>query len=72
VRYRRQSAAELQQSLAGWGLTPPAQREMTALFHALGDPDGAYATPRTAEAYTPTTFQQFAAAQLVPLLQANG
>ena len=71
VRYRRQSAAELHQSLVGWGLTPPAQREMTALFQALGDPDGAYATPRTAEAYTPTTFQQFAAAQLVPLLQSN-
>lgn len=44
---------------------------MTALFQALGDPNGAYATPRTAEAYTPTSFQEFVRTHLLPLLQAN-
>jgi uncharacterized protein YbjT (DUF2867 family) len=72
VRYQRQSAADLQQTLAQWGLTPSAQQEMTALFQALGDPNGAYATPRTAEAYTPTSFQEFVGTHLLPLLQPNG
>ena len=71
VRYQRQSAADLQHTLDEWGLTPSAQQEMTALFQALGDPDGAYATPRTAEAYTPTSFQEFVGTQLLPLLQSN-
>ena len=68
VRYQRQSAADLQHTLGEWGLTPYAQQEMTALFQALGDPNGAYATPRTAEAYTPTSFQEFVATHLLPLL----
>ncbi|UOQ69499.1 NmrA family NAD(P)-binding protein [Hymenobacter volaticus] len=71
VRYQRQSAADFQQSVAQWGLTPYAQQEMTALFQALGDPHGAYATPRTAEAYTPTRFQEFVSTHLLPLLQSN-
>ncbi|UOG77636.1 NAD(P)H-binding protein (plasmid) [Hymenobacter tibetensis] len=71
VRYERQSAAALQQTLGQWGLTAYAQQEMTALFQALGDPHGAYATPRTAEAYTPTSFQEFIATHLLPLLPPN-
>lgn len=69
VRYQRQSAADLQQSLVSWGLPFPAQQQMTALLHALGDPNGAYATPRTAEAYTPTDFAAFITGQLLPFLQ---
>jgi len=71
VRYQRQSAIDLQQTLGQWGLTADAQQEMTALFQALGDPNGAYATPRTAEAYTPTSFQEFIGNYLLPLLQAS-
>jgi len=71
VRYQRQSATDLQQTLGQWGLTPYAQQEMSALFQALGDSDGAYATPRTAEAYTPTSFQEFVGTHLLPLLQAD-
>lgn len=71
VRYQRQSAFDLQQTLGQWGLTAYAQQEMTALFQALGDPNGAYATPRTAEAYTPTSFQEFVETHLLPLLQAS-
>ena len=69
IRYQRQSAADLQHTLGRWGLTSSVQQEMTALFQALGDPDGAYATPRTAEAYTPTSFQEFVATHLLPLLR---
>jgi uncharacterized protein YbjT (DUF2867 family) len=71
VRYEQQTAAALHQSLGEGGLAPNAQQELTALFAALGDPNGAYATPRTAEAYTPTSFQEFVDTHLVPLLEAN-
>jgi len=71
VRYQPQSATDLQQALGQWGLTPYAQQEMSSLFQALGDPNGAYATPRTAEAYTPTSFQEFVRTHLLPLLQAD-
>jgi len=71
VRYQRQSTADLQQALEQGGLTAYAQQEMNVLFQALGDPHGAYATPRTAEAYTPTSFQEFIGAHLLLLLQPD-
>ena len=72
VTYRQQSYAELRRSLAGFGLPPHAQQELTALFRALGDPNGAYATPRTPEAVTPTTFQEFVRTELLPHLLPAG
>ncbi|WP_375511630.1 hypothetical protein [uncultured Nostoc sp.] len=42
------------------------QRELGNLFRALGNPDGVYATVRTPEALTPTTFEQFAKYKLLP------
>ena len=71
VRYQRQSAEALRQSLVQWGLSPHSQQEFVALFDALGDPNGAYATPRTQEATTPTSFLEFVRAELMPRLQAS-
>jgi hypothetical protein len=38
------------------------------LFRALGDPDGVYATARTPDAVTPTTFEQFVRQKLLPAI----
>jgi hypothetical protein len=46
------------------GTTLTVQEEMGDLFCALGDPNGIYATVRTPEAVTPTTFEQFVRAKL--------
>lgn len=69
VAYRRQPYDELQQDLARFGLPDNAQQELTALLRALGDSNGAYATPRTPEAVTPTSFREFVRAELLPRLQ---
>jgi uncharacterized protein YbjT (DUF2867 family) len=69
VRYRRQSYQELHQDLVRFGLPLNAQREMEALFRALGDPNGVYATPRTPDAVTPTSFQTFVRTELLPQLR---
>jgi uncharacterized protein YbjT (DUF2867 family) len=70
VAYRRQSYAELRQELEQFGMPPQGQQELAMLFRALGDPHGAYATPRTPEAVTPTTFQEFVRTELLPRLQS--
>ena len=70
VRYERQSYNKLQQDLAQWGVSPIGQQEMVALFKALADPNGAYATPRTPEAATATSFAAFVRQKLLPQLQA--
>ena len=59
VRYQRQTEAEVRQGLAAFGASPHAQDELLALFRALGDPTGAYATPRTPEARTKTSLRDF-------------
>ncbi|MEJ7658544.1 MAG: hypothetical protein WKG07_02385 [Hymenobacter sp.] len=59
VRYQRQTEAEVRQGLAAFGASPHAQDELLALFRALGDPTGPYATPRTPEARTETSLQDF-------------
>lgn len=41
------------------GATPDVERELENLFRAIGDPNGIYATARTPQAFTPTTFEQF-------------
>jgi uncharacterized protein YbjT (DUF2867 family) len=66
IEYVQVTIESIQQRLALMGATPNVQRELGDLFRALGDPDGIYATARTPEAVTPTTFEQFAKNKLLP------
>jgi uncharacterized protein YbjT (DUF2867 family) len=66
IEYVRVTIESIQQQLASFGATPDVQRELGQLFRALGDPDGVYATARTPEAITPTTFEQFVRTKLFP------
>jgi uncharacterized protein YbjT (DUF2867 family) len=59
IEYAQVTIESIQQQLAFFGATPDVQTELGHLFRALGDPDGVYATARTPEAITPTTFEQF-------------
>jgi uncharacterized protein YbjT (DUF2867 family) len=59
IDYVRVSIESLQQQFAAMGATTEVQQEMGDLFRALGDLDGVYATARTLDAITPTTFEQF-------------
>lgn len=68
IEYTRVSIESLQQQFATMGATAEVQREMGDLFRALGDPDGVYATARTPEATTPTTFEQFVKNKILPNL----
>ncbi len=65
IAYVQVTIESIQQQLASMGATPDVQRELGNLFRALGDPDGIYATARTPEAVTPTTFEQFATKKLL-------
>jgi uncharacterized protein YbjT (DUF2867 family) len=65
IEYVRVTVESIQQQLAVAGATPDVGRELGDLFRALGDPDGIYATARTPEAITPTTFEQFATQKLL-------
>jgi uncharacterized protein YbjT (DUF2867 family) len=64
VDYVQVTVESIQQQLALTGATLDVQQELGNLFRALGDPDGIYATARTPEAATPTTFEQFATHKL--------
>ncbi len=66
IAYVRVTIESIQQQMASIGATPDVQRELGKLFFALGDPDGVYATARTPEAFTPTTFEQFVKNKLLP------
>ena len=68
VAYHRQSYPEVRHELEQLGLPPQGQHELLALYHALGDPEGVYATPRTPEAVTLTSFQEFVRTELLPRL----
>lgn len=68
IKYTQVSIESLQQQFAAMGATAEVQREMGDLFRALGDPDGVYATARTPEATTPTTFEQFVKNKILPNL----
>ncbi|MBD2247385.1 NAD(P)H-binding protein [Nostoc sp. FACHB-888] len=68
IEYTQVSIESLQQQFAAMGATAEVQREMGDLFRALGDPDGVYATARTPEAKTPTTFEQFVKNKILPNL----
>ncbi len=69
VTFEEISIESLQQQFAAMGATADVQGEMSDLFRALGDPDGIYATARTAEANTSTTFEQFVKHKLLPNLK---
>lgn len=71
VVYRQISLNEARRNLANAGLPPTVQNELIELFEALGDPDGIYATARTYEAVTSTTFREFIENKLVPSLTNN-
>lgn len=71
VAYRQNSLDAAGQELINLGLSQTVKRELIDLFKALGDPDGIYATARTPEAFTPTTFEKFVANKLMPNLNAN-
>jgi uncharacterized protein YbjT (DUF2867 family) len=65
IEYVQVTVESIQQQLSLTGATPDVQRELGNLFRALGNPDGLYATARTPEAITPTTFEQFAIHKLL-------
>ena len=69
--YRQNSLDDAEKELTNFGLPEAVKRELIDLFKALGDPDGVYATARTFEAFTPTTFKKFVENKLMPLLNAN-
>jgi uncharacterized protein YbjT (DUF2867 family) len=59
IEYVRVTVESIQQQLALAGATPDVRQELGNLFRELGNPDGIYATARTPESFTPTTFEQF-------------
>ena len=70
VVYRQKSLDDAGQELINAGLPETIKRELIDLFEALGDPDGIYATARTFEAFTPTTFKKFVENKFAPV-QSN-
>lgn len=67
IDYVQVSIESMQQRLGALGATSDVQQEMGTLFRTLSDPDGVYATARTPEAMTPTTFEQFARNKLLSI-----
>ncbi|MDC0712089.1 NmrA family NAD(P)-binding protein [Stigmatella sp. ncwal1] len=72
VRYVQVSLEAVQHQLTAQGVNPTVRKQLGDLFRALGDPNGIYATARTPEAFTPTTFETFARNKLLPLLTTGG
>ena len=68
VSYQQGSVQESKAMLAHFGASPGVQQELTDMFQTLASDQGPYATTRTPEANTPTTFEQFAKLKLLPLL----
>ena len=68
VKYIQQSNEEAKAQLDSWGLSESVQHDLMNLFSTLGDPNGPYATPRSIEASTATTFEQFLERKFLPLL----
>ncbi|MEO5911769.1 MAG: NAD(P)H-binding protein [Pelobium sp.] len=68
IIYSQQSITDLKIQLNSWGVTGVVEQELVQLFEALGDSDGAYATPRTPEATTSISFDQFVKQKLLPML----
>ena len=57
IVYRQSSLEEARKQFIELGTAGTVQNELIDLYVALGDPGGAYATPRTPEAYTPTSIE---------------
>lgn len=55
IEYKQVTYADIKNQFAQFGANNIVQTELVNLYKALGDPNGAYATPRTYEANTPTT-----------------
>lgn len=68
VTYQQGSVQESKAMLAHFGATSGVQQELTDMFQALASDQGPYATTRTPESHTPTSFEQFAKLKLLPLL----
>ena len=68
IAYDQVTIESIKQQLASMGATPDAQQALGDLFCALSDPDGVYATARTPETFTPTTFEQFVRTKLFPAI----
>lgn len=68
VSYQQGSVQDSKAMLAHFGATAGVQQELTDMFQTLASHRGPYATPRTPEAHTPTSFEQFAKLKLLPLL----
>jgi len=68
IEYVQQSFDKLKAQLKTLEITDKVLQELVDLHNALGDPDGAYATPRTPEVCTPTSLEEFAEQKLLPLL----
>lgn len=68
VAYRQNSLDAARQELLKFGLPETIKQELIDLFKALGDPDGIYATARTFEDFTPTTFKKFIENKLMPIM----
>ena len=68
IAYRQNSMDQARKELTSFGLNPTVQNELIELFESLGDPDGIYATARTYEAVTSTTFKEFVGNKLLPSL----
>ncbi len=71
VTYRQYSLDDAGREITNFGLPETVKQELIDLFEALGDPDGVYATARTFEAFTPTTFKKFVENKLMPILNAD-
>ncbi len=57
IVYKQVSYDDIKNQFAEFGANDTVQKELIDLYKALGDPNGAYATPRTYEANTPTTLE---------------
>ncbi|KQC31417.1 NAD(P)H-binding protein [Flagellimonas eckloniae] len=55
VVYKQVTYGDIKNQFADFGANDIVQKELVDLYRALGDPNGAYATPRTHDAHTPTT-----------------
>lgn len=71
VRYKQTDYSALPAQFATWGASATVQQELKDLYRALGDSQGVYATPRTLEVNTSTTFEQFATGKLLPPIRAK-
>ena len=65
ISYIQQSSSELCDEVKSWGVNEVVLRELLDLYAALGDPNGAYATPRTPEANTETSLEDFISRKLL-------